>query len=135
VFDQRVGVDPTLQETESTQCFKCITPLTEAEQRDRRYVPGKSCPYCFRTSVEQMALNIAERKAAIGRVTTPLPGSVAYDNFRPVSVPTRCDGFALIDFLSTTLKHIPETKWKRLCEEGLLLGPDRKTVALDHRVC
>jgi UPF0176 protein len=27
VFDQRVGLDPSLQETESTQCFRCLTPL------------------------------------------------------------------------------------------------------------
>ncbi len=26
VFDQRVGLDPSLQETESTQCFRCQTP-------------------------------------------------------------------------------------------------------------
>ncbi len=134
VFDQRVGVDPTLHETESTQCFKCLTPLTEAEQGDPRYVAGKSCPYCFRTSMEQMALNIAERHEAIRRVTTPLPGSIAYDNCRPITVPTRCDGFTLIDFLSATLKHIPETEWKRVCDAGLLLGPERQTVALDHRV-
>ena len=35
VFDQRVGVDPSLQETESTQCFRCQTPLTEADQAGR----------------------------------------------------------------------------------------------------
>lgn len=134
VFDQRVGVDPTLHETESTQCFKCLTPLNEGEQRDARYVPGKSCPYCFRTSVEEMALNLARRHEAIRRATTPLPGSVAYDNFRPVTVPTRCDGFTLIEFLSATLKHIPETGWKCLCDAGLLLGPDRQRVGLDHRV-
>src|SRR5262249_48020916 len=130
VFDQRVGVDPTLQETESTQCFKCLTPLNGQEQRDQRYVPGKSGPDCFRTSMEQMAFNIAERQKAIQRMTTPLPGSVPYDNFRPVTVPTRCDGFTLQDFLGDTLRHVPEEEWRRLSEAGLLLGPDHKPAPL-----
>ncbi len=47
VFDKRVGVDPALQETNSVLCFACQMPLTEAEQRDPRYVPDKSCPHCF----------------------------------------------------------------------------------------
>jgi UPF0176 protein len=46
VFDQRVGVDPTLRETKTVMCFRCQMPLTEAEQTDPRYVPDKSCPYC-----------------------------------------------------------------------------------------
>jgi UPF0176 protein len=46
VFDKRVGVDPALQETNTVMCFACQMPLTEAEQRDPRYVPDVSCPYC-----------------------------------------------------------------------------------------
>jgi predicted sulfurtransferase len=49
VFDQRVGVDPALHETDSVVCFGCQSPLTEAEQEDPRYVPGRTCPYCFQT--------------------------------------------------------------------------------------
>ena len=50
VFDQRVGVDPALRETNSVLCFNCQMPLTEAEQRDPRYVPDVSCPHCADTS-------------------------------------------------------------------------------------
>lgn len=46
VFDRRVGVDPALRETNSVLCFNCQMPLTEAEQRDPRYVPNVSCPHC-----------------------------------------------------------------------------------------
>jgi len=46
VFDRRVGVDPALRETKSVLCFNCQMPLTEAEQRDPRYVPDISCPHC-----------------------------------------------------------------------------------------
>lgn len=47
VFDHRVGVDPALRETNSVMCFKCQMPLSENEQKDRRYVPPQSCPYCY----------------------------------------------------------------------------------------
>ncbi len=134
VFDQRVGVDPNLHETESTQCFNCLTPLTQAEQEDERYVAGNSCPYCFKTTVEQAALNLSRSQEKIRLAATPLPGSVAYDNFRPITVPTECDGNSVIDFLTTTLKHLKASKWVNLAEKGLLLGPDRTPVALTHRV-
>jgi len=48
VFDQRVGVDPGLHETASTQCFVCQTPLTAQEQADERYVSHVSCPIASR---------------------------------------------------------------------------------------
>ena len=47
VFDRRVGVDPTLAETDSVLCFNCQLPLTVAEQRHPHYVPDQSCPHCF----------------------------------------------------------------------------------------
>ncbi|MCF7686794.1 MAG: sulfurtransferase [Cephaloticoccus sp.] len=47
VFDYRVGVDPSLQETKSALCFTCQMPLKEVEQTDPRYVPGKTCPHCY----------------------------------------------------------------------------------------
>jgi len=47
VFDRRVGVDASLQETKSVMCFNCQMPLLEAEQQHPHYVPDKSCPHCF----------------------------------------------------------------------------------------
>jgi RluA family pseudouridine synthase len=134
VFDQRVGVDPALRETESTQCFNCLTPLTHEEQQDSRYVPGKSCLYCYRTSLEQMALNIANRNEALRRAALPLPGSVPYDSFRPVTVPADCEGFSLIEFLCRTLKHVPEEKWRQEISQNLLLNAAHEPVSAGHRV-
>lgn len=134
VFDQRVGVDPGLHETESTQCFKCLTPLTAADQEDPRYVPSKSCPYCFMTSEEQMAENIARRHDAIRKATTPLPGSIAYDNYRPVSVPTDCDGQTVLDFLCTILHHIPREEWLNSLSHGRILNNLRLPVTAEHIV-
>ncbi len=134
VFDQRVGVDPALRETDSTQCFNCLTPLTEADQEDARYVPSKSCPYCFKTSEQQMAENIAQRHAAIRKAVTPLPGSIAYDNYRPVSVPVTCDGLTVLDFLCTILDHISREEWRGALSQGRILNHLRLPVTAEHIV-
>lgn len=47
VFDRRVGVDATLQETSSAMCFACQMPLTFEDQRHPHYEIEKSCPHCF----------------------------------------------------------------------------------------
>lgn len=134
VFDQRVGVDPALRETDSSQCFNCLTPLTEADQEDPRYVPSKSCPYCFKTTEQQMAENIARRHAAIAAATSPLPGSIAYDNHRPVSVPPACDGLTVLDFLCSILGHVPREEWLGLLSQGRILNNLRLPVTAEHRV-
>ena len=134
VFDQRVGVDPSLHETESAQCFQCLTPLTKADQEDERYEAGKSCPYCYKTTEEQLRSRVAERQEAIRRAVTPLPGSVPYDNYRPVSVPSECEGYTLLEFLGRVLPHVPRQEWEQLCEAGLMLDWQRNPVKRDHRV-
>lgn len=47
VFDRRVAVSPTLEETEHALCFACREPLDVDEQESAEYVPSVSCPYCF----------------------------------------------------------------------------------------
>jgi UPF0176 protein len=74
VFDQRVGLDPSLHETQSSQCFRCQTPLSETDQQDARYVRGESCPYCFKTPAEHMVANIARRNEHIRQISVSLPG-------------------------------------------------------------
>src|SRR3954447_5486308 len=129
VFDQRVGVDPALRETESTQCFKCLAPLTKEEQLDSRYVPNQSCPYCFKSFEEQMALTLARRHEAIRKVVSPLPGSEPYDNFRPVSVPEDCDGKTLVEALCRVVKHVPRAEWELECARGLIVNRERLPIS------
>jgi UPF0176 protein len=129
VFDQRVGLDPSLQETESTQCFRCLTPLTEVDQKDERYVRGQSCPYCFKTPAEEMALNIARRHEAIRRAVTPLLGSQPYDNFKPVNVPEDCDGKTLLETLCRIVSHVPASYWETECARGLVVSLKREAMA------
>lgn len=134
VFDQRVGVDAALHETTSDQCFACQTPLTAEEQDDPRFVKGRSCPYCFVTTEEQMARSIALRHEQIERVTNPLPGSISYDNFRPLDVPATFDGHRVIDFLTGLLPHVPVEGWLEICHGDRFLNSLREPVGIDHRV-
>ena len=131
VFDQRVGLDPSLQETESTQCFRCQTPLSDEDQKDARHVPGQSCPYCFQSPAEQMATIIAQRQAAIARVITPLPGSVPSDHFKPVNVPADCDGQTLLETLCRIVSHVSAAYWTAECERGLIVDLNGEAVAAD----
>ena len=47
VFDQRVAVNPALEETDVVVCFACREPLSVAEQASPDYVVGRSCSYCI----------------------------------------------------------------------------------------
>ena len=47
VFDQRVALDHSLEETEIAMCFSCREPLSPEEQRSDEYVIGEHCPYCI----------------------------------------------------------------------------------------
>jgi UPF0176 protein len=56
VFDGRVGVDASLQETSSVMCFACRMPLSPDDQQHPHYVPEKSCPRCFNDQSQPAAL-------------------------------------------------------------------------------
>lgn len=121
VFDQRVGVDPSLHETQSSQCFACQTPLSGADQQHEHHVPGKSCRYCFKTPAEHMAAHIARRHEQIGRLSGCLPGSQPLDHYRPVKVPARCDGRELSAALREIFPHIPAGTWhERFAQDRVL---------------
>jgi RluA family pseudouridine synthase len=128
VFDQRVGVDPALQETDAAQCFNCLSPLTAEEQRDARYVPGRSCPWCHRSEAEEAAQVLRERNQAIRDITHPLPGSVPAETLRPLRVPQECDGLTALDTFSRLLVHLPASYWEEECRAGNLLDSRHQTL-------
>jgi UPF0176 protein len=121
VFDQRVGLDPSLHETGSSQCFCCQTPLSVADQQHAHYLPGVSCPFCFKTPDEHMAATIARRHQQIGRLNDSLPGSRPYDHYRPVTIPAHCDGKSLLDTLGAIFTHISRETWLERFAQGRLL--------------
>ncbi len=134
VFDQRVGLDPSLQETDSTQCFRCQTPLSADDQKDARFVSGQSCPFCFKTPAEQMAETLAQRHAAIAKAISPLPGSLPYDNFKPVNIPEAGDRKTLLEVLCQICPHLFPSHWEKECADGLLLDEKSQPVAANKIV-
>jgi UPF0176 protein len=47
VFDERVGVDSSLHETDSVLCYNCQMPLLPSDLRHEHYVYEKTCHHCF----------------------------------------------------------------------------------------
>ncbi|MGE0760335.1 MAG: sulfurtransferase [Pirellulaceae bacterium] len=121
VFDQRVTLDPRLQEGGWRQCFACQALLSATDLVSPHYVLGQSCPHCHADRADREAEQLAEREAAVRRAANPLPGSVPYDNVRPLSVPARCDGMELLAFLAALPTHLTSDQWRAVCAAGRLI--------------
>lgn len=121
VFDQRVAVDPSLRETGTTQCYICQAVVTPEQQQLPEYVPGKSCPSCFRSDEELRLLRLEQRHQQIRKITDPLPGSRPALNRRPLNVPQRCAGMTLIDFLTTVHPQISREEWLTRIQESRIV--------------
>ncbi|MES2307888.1 MAG: pseudouridine synthase [Verrucomicrobiota bacterium] len=134
VFDQRVGVDPALQESDTTQCYACQTPLTKDDQEDPRYVPPQTCPYCYKSPEVAMSERIADLQSRLQAVTQVLPGSVPYENRRPMQVSEKYDGATVVDFLHGILKHSSYEEWKGLCDAGRILDAEGNVLSAQDRV-
>ena len=134
VFDQRVGVDPALAETGSTQCYNCLTPLTAEEQAHPHFQPPHACPHCYVSDAERRAEQRARRQAALRAAADPLPGSVPYDNHRPFTVPGAQDQATLGAALAAAFPHLPETHWIDIVNAGRLVDGQGNPVTLDRRV-
>ena len=133
VFDKRVGLEANLEESPRTLCFVCQTALSGEEQLDPRFVESVSCPYCFVSIDHRRALELAVHRAALRRVTAPLPGSVPFDNRRPLKVPGQFAGSTLLEFLIGILGTVA-VDWPRECERGNLLDDDGGPAAGDRIV-
>mmetsp|Transcript_25492 Transcript_25492/g.74327 ORF Transcript_25492/g.74327 Transcript_25492/m.74327 type:complete len:402 (-) Transcript_25492:258-1463(-) len=46
VFDNRVALNPQLEETETVMCYSCREPLTRQDQASPDFVLGVSCSHC-----------------------------------------------------------------------------------------
>jgi UPF0176 protein len=121
VFDQRVALNPNLEETEYVLCFACQEALSRADRRSPKYVPDESCPHCYRTPEVKAAEQTERRHARIRELTNPLPGSVPYDNHRPINVPGRFAGLALIDFLVQWHPQMSRDEWQHIIEAGRII--------------
>ena len=134
VFDQRVGVDPALNESEYAVCYACQTPLTADEQADPRYVVGTSCPHCHRSEPEKMAARMAAKQSRLREICDPLPGSTPMACRRPVRIPASHDRMRLIDALVDLLPQVGEAEWLRRVDEGRLTNYQGVARGADHIV-
>ncbi|MBG85747.1 MAG: sulfurtransferase [Verrucomicrobiales bacterium] len=118
VFDQRVSVDSDLKETDTAQCFVCQAALGREDLASENYVPGKTCPHCWRSSRELMQGLLEERRIALEECIDPLPGSIPYENRRPMCVNARFDRASAIDFLVGMNTIHSREDWLDLCARG-----------------
>ncbi len=133
VFDKRVALDSALRETDTIQCYACQAPLTSHDRQSPRFKYGRSCPHCYKSEADCWAALRPERHAAIAHVTTPLPGSVPYDNHRPVHVASKFDGMTVIEFLEAVRTRLTRADWARSAAAGQL-HLDGRPVGLDDVV-
>ena len=134
VFDQRVGVDPALCESDHAVCFACLAPLDATDQEDPRFVQGRSCPHCFKSEPELLARRIASREARLREVCDPLPGSVPLENRRPVNIPAAHDGRPLLEVLIDLFPQVSPAEWEARCEEGRFVNYGGVVRSKDHIV-
>lgn len=118
VFDQRVSLDPKLAPSDAFECFACRHILTAEETKSNKYVPAKSCPYCY---IDPETTRL-ERQAKIREVAQRQLGSVPYENRRWVSIPQRVADKALLDALDEAMPGYGRENWKSDIENGNLLA-------------
>ncbi len=118
VFDKRVALDPELKETGTEMCYACLAPLSLEDQESPFYFPPHACPHCYASEEELAAKLMEERHQKLLQVTTPLPGSVPYDNVRPLNVAEKFAGLTLLQFLNARHPHMGEDFWLAVCTEG-----------------
>ena len=76
---------------------------------------------------------LASRNVLIRTRFATLPGSVAYDNSRPINVPGRFDGRTIFEVMCESHPHISPSEWKRLFLQGRIQR-DGRTIAPTRRV-
>ena len=74
------------------------------------------------------APSIACRHEAIRRAVTPLPGSRPRDHFRPLNIPSDCDGLTLLAALASMVANVPAAEWLEEFARGRIVGLEQNPV-------
>lgn len=125
VFDKRVAVNAKLEETDVEQCFACQAILSKKDQESNKYQPPHTCPYCYLTQAEKMQRVIEKRNHQMKEIASTLPGSLPYNNVRPINVPLRFDHAILLDVLKGMYPHLDQDHWEQKCEQGHIVWKDQ----------
>ena len=75
-------------------------------------------------SVRVMNATLRQRNDDLRQLQVELPGSIPYDNVRPINVPARCDGKSLSECLNMVYPQVSEAEWNVWFSEGHILFRD-----------
>jgi RluA family pseudouridine synthase len=71
-----------------------------------------------------MNATLRQRNEDLRQLQGRLPGSLPYDNVRPINVPARCDGKSLFECLIMVYPQVSEAEWNLWFSEGHILFGD-----------
>ncbi|HMP77876.1 MAG TPA: pseudouridine synthase [Pirellulaceae bacterium] len=125
VFDQRVAVRPNLHEAPSEVCFHCRAVLSADDLQRPEYRPPHTCHHCFQSPEQTMQARLGRREQQLRAAVTPLPGSIPYDNFRPLHVPAALDALPVSEVLLKLVGHWGAEYWKAELAAGHVLYQGR----------
>lgn len=134
VFDKRVGLASDLDQSGHGLCYVCQSLLTPEELADPHTVEGVSCPRCYKSPEEQQAKALAEHREKLRHITNPLPGKHPRDNFRPLKIHARHDGFTMMEFLADVFSHIPKEDWQKRFDAGDIVDGNHQSISPSQRV-
>lgn len=123
VFDDRVALNPQLQETGLKLCYACQAVLTQEDQQSPHYVYGQSCPRCYQSTEVQMRRRIEQRHQQLQELASALPGCQPHQQRRPIRIPQSHEGLTLIDAICSIFPQTPRTEWEQtFAEQRIMLG-------------
>ena len=74
---------------------------------------------------ERLQAIAAERSNRFQQLANSLPGSIPYDNLRPVNVPGRFDGATIFEVMCGSHPHISKQQWAEIFDAGLIRKDDQ----------
>ena len=73
-----------------------------------------------------MIVTLHERNELLGQLQQQLPGSIPYDNLRPINVPARCEGMSLQECLKEVFPQVSQAQWNSWFSDGHILHRDAR---------
>ena len=70
VFDYRVSLNSSLEKGEYDMCYACRMPLSKENKKNKHYLKGQSCEYCYdKTTIKQKErFNEREKQIKLSKV-------------------------------------------------------------------
>lgn len=65
VFDYRVSLNDSLEKGEYDMCYACRMPLSKENKKNKNYLKGQSCEYCYNKTTTRQKERFKEREKQI----------------------------------------------------------------------